>query len=126
MSLAPVTSHPRFAAAATAFETALPLLNPTTRFPTSIPSLERMKEAGAELRIGIAELYPMQSPSTQWLHQPARLAIAQAERAIELLRPVAKEVGSGALDPSVGSEPSAAAVREAREAITRAIAAATL
>lgn len=126
MSLAPVTSHPRFAAAATAFETALPLLNPATRFPTSIPTLERMQAAGEELRVGIAELYPMRSPSTQWLHQPARVAIAQAERAIELLRPVAKQVAQGALEPSTGSDASAAAVREARDAIARAIAAATL
>jgi hypothetical protein len=121
MSLVPVTSNPRFTAAEAAFREALPALNPSTRFPTSIPTELNMRRAVDALQAGVSELRPMTAPSDAWLHQPARAAIAQAEAAIELLRTPISAVASGAVEPRTGSKETAAAVQQARELIEHAV-----
>lgn len=126
MSIAPVTSHPNFTAASAAFQAAVPLLEPASDAPNAVPTLASFQAAGDELQVGMALLHPMTSPSTQWLHQAATASISQAQRAIQLLRGPAREVAYGELDPAVGSPAAAAAVRDARDAIAQAVAAATL
>lgn len=126
MSLVPVTSHPRFSAASEAFQAALPQLNPTTRFVTSIPAELEIRRAIDSLQVGIAELQPMTSPSDLWLHQPARAAIGAAEQAVKLLQLPIAELAAGTVTPQTGSKETAAAVAQARELIARADAATIL
>lgn len=126
MSLVPVTSHPRFDAANASFQAALPALNPTTRFPTSIPTEVNMRRAVESLRAGIEQLEPMTAPSDAWLHQPARAAIASAQQAIELLASPIEAVASGKVDPSTGSVETADTIKAVRELIARADAASML
>jgi hypothetical protein len=126
MSLTPVTSHPRFTAASEHFQAALPLLNPTTRFLTSIPTSEKITGAIAELKAGIAELEPMTAPTDLWLHRPARSAMANAQQAIDLLAGPLAALAAGTVTPQTGSAETAKAVAEARMRVSTAVAAAAL
>lgn len=126
MSFAPVTSHPRFEAATARFHAALPELRPTTRQPMSIPAAASLGNAIHATLAGVADLRPMTRPTTMWVHDQARTAIASAEVAIDLLEQAYVAVSTTAVDPATGSVETAAAVARARELIVRAIDASTL